>query len=278
MALQRDGTMLSLRYRVIDDYGAYLQFGYGTHGNAFSQVVGPYRINSAQARVIAVLTNKCQQGAYRGFGSEVTNFVLERMADAAAEELSIDPVALRRRNLIQPAEFPYVIPSGNVYDSGNYPAVLDEALRLFDYQAWRQKQEEARRAGPLSGDRRRNLPGAQRVQRHRVLVAEPAGHAGLHPDQLARRRRDQHRSRPARSFVKLNAPFWGNSPETVATQVVAEHCSVDPSDISVGYRGHRLGLQWHRPGRQPLHRHGHRRGRRRGPDADGQDLSASPAT
>ena len=87
VAVMNDGTITSLRMKVIDDYGAYLQFGVGHHGNAAAQLTGPYRIGSGEIDLTAVLTNKCQQGAYRGFGSEVTNFVLERMVDAAAEEL-----------------------------------------------------------------------------------------------------------------------------------------------------------------------------------------------
>src|SRR5919199_924546 len=77
LALTRDGLMKALRIRSLDDYGAYIQFGVGHHGNALAQVVGPYRIKSVQYTVTAVMTNKCQQGAYRGFGSEVNNWMLE---------------------------------------------------------------------------------------------------------------------------------------------------------------------------------------------------------
>src|SRR5918912_404376 len=87
MAAMRDGTLKSLRLRTIDDYGAYIQFGVGHHGNSLAQLVGPYRIKTAQYQVQAVLTNKCQQGAYRGFGSEVTNWMVERMVDLVAREL-----------------------------------------------------------------------------------------------------------------------------------------------------------------------------------------------
>ena len=97
-----------------------------------------------------MLTNKCQQGAYRGFGSEATNFVLERMVDAAAEELEMDPAEIRRKNFIQPDQFPYKIPTGNVYDSGNYEAVLDKALKMVDYEGWRKRQEEAGAKGGTS--------------------------------------------------------------------------------------------------------------------------------
>ena len=151
LALDADNRMIGLRCKVLDDYGAYFQFGVGHHGNALSQIVGPYRIRSVDLDVTAVLTNKCQQGAYRGFGSEVSNFVIERMVDAAVDELGLDPVEFRRRNFIRPEDFPYKIPTGNLYDSGNYGAVLDEALRLLDYDGWRRKQAEYRKQGRYVG-------------------------------------------------------------------------------------------------------------------------------
>jgi CO/xanthine dehydrogenase Mo-binding subunit len=247
LALNRDGTMLSLRYQVIDDYGAYLQFGYGTHGNAFSQVVGPYRINSVEARIIAVLTNKCQQGAYRGFGSEVSNFVLERMADAAARELGIDPIEFRRRNLIKPEEFPYVIPTGNVYDIGNYQAVLDEALRMFDIEGWRAKQEEARKEGRLIGI------GLVTCQERSVFSStefwslNPPDQPGFpltsSPEAVSMRI-----DPTGKVFIKLNAPFWGNSPETVVTQIASEALSLEPSDVAVGYADTDAGFNGTGPG------------------------------
>ena len=131
LAMMRDGTMRGIKIDVIDDYGAYIQFGVGHHGNALAQVVGPYTIGSVRYRVRAALTNKNQQGAYRGFGSEVNNWMLEQMVDKAARELGLDPVAVRRMNFIR--EFPHFIPTGNVYDSGDYERVLDYALELADY-------------------------------------------------------------------------------------------------------------------------------------------------
>ena len=85
---------------MVDDYGAYFQFGHGTHGNALAQVTGPYRIGSVDYTVQCVLTNKCQQGVFRGAGSDAGNFCLERLVDAAAQELGVDRVELRRRNFI----------------------------------------------------------------------------------------------------------------------------------------------------------------------------------
>ena len=151
LALDAANRMTALRYRVVDDYGAYFQYGLGTHGNGFSQTVGPYRIRAVGAEIYAVFTNKCQQGACRGFGSEVTNFMIERIVDAAVEELNLDPIAFRHDNFIQPDEFPYQIPTGNLYDSGNYPGALDMAQQMLGYQDWRDKQSAARTQGRYVG-------------------------------------------------------------------------------------------------------------------------------
>ena len=101
LAVMRDGTLRGIKIDTVDDYGAYIQFGVGHHGNALAQVVGPYAMTSVRYRVRAALTNKNQQGAYRGFGSEVNNWMLEQMVDKAARELGIDPVEIRRRNFIR---------------------------------------------------------------------------------------------------------------------------------------------------------------------------------
>ena len=247
LAMKRDGTILSLRFKVIDDYGAYFQFGVGHHGNAMAQVTGPYKINSVGMRLIAAFTNKGQQGAYRGFGSEVTNFLIERMVDAAADELGIDPIALRRKNLIEPHQFPYVIPTGNVYDSGNYQAVLDEALRLIGYDEWKAKQAQARAEGRCLGI------GVATCQERSVYsptewwslnpISNPGFALTSVPEGVSVRIDSS-----GKIFAQLNAPFWGNSPETVVTQVLAEQFTVDPADISIGYADSDSGFNGFGPG------------------------------
>ncbi|MCC4118467.1 xanthine dehydrogenase family protein molybdopterin-binding subunit [Aromatoleum toluclasticum] len=247
LALKRDGTMLSLRYQVIDDYGAYFQMGIGTHGNTFATVTGPYRINSVEARVIAVLTNKAQQGPWRGFGAEVSNFVLERLVDAAAHELGIDPVELRRRNLIRSDEFPYVIPTGNAYDSGDYQAALAKALEMFDYDGWRAKQAEGRKQGRHIGI------GFVTCQERSVYSAtefwflDPLNRPGFQmsssPESVLMKI-----DPTGKVFVKLNAPFWGQSPETVVTQIVAEALTVEPADIVTSFADQATGFNSVGPG------------------------------
>ena len=199
LAVTRDGIFKSIRVRVVDDYGAYFQFGHGTHGNALAQVTGPYRMASFEYSVQCVLTNKCQQGVFRGAGSDAGNFCLERLVDAAAQELSIDPVEIRRRNFIAPESFPFKTPCGNVYDSGNYAAVLDRALEMAGYAGAAPRAGRGEEGRPLHRHRHHHRPAAKRLRPHRVLVlvrqpgphhragergAEPRAHRGIHRDDV----------------------------------------------------------------------------------------------
>lgn len=245
LALDEDGTMRAIRIDVLDDYGAYLQFDTGHHGNAMAQVTGPYTIDHVDYSLTAVATNKCQQGAYRGFGSEVQNFALERLVDAAADELDRDPVELRRQNFIQPEEFPYKIPSGNMYDSGDYEAVLDKTLEMTDYEEWREKQEQAHEEGRYIGI------GVASCQERSVFSATEFWFWNDDPDfpitssaESASVKIDQ----AGNALVTLYSPFWGNSPETVAKQIVAEELSLSHDRIQVNYADTDSGLQGTGPG------------------------------
>jgi len=245
LALDADHKMTALRYRVVDDYGAYFQYGLGTHGNGFSQTVGPYKIRAVGAEIYAVFTNKCQQGACRGFGSEVTNFMIERIVDAAVAELGLDPIAFRRDNFIQPDEFPYQIPTGNLYDSGNYPGALDMALQMLGYDDWRAKQQAARTEGRYIGI------GIASCQEKGVFSATEfwmlnrvPGFALTSSPESASIKIDP----TGKAVVSLHAPCWGNSPETVAAMVLAEQLGMDPADISITYADTDHGLPGTGPG------------------------------
>jgi carbon-monoxide dehydrogenase large subunit len=243
LAVTRDGIFTSLRVRVVDDYGAYFQFGHGTHGNALAQATGPYGIRSLEYTVQCVLTSKCQQGVFRGAGSDAGNFNLERLVDAAAQELGVDPVEIRRRNFIGPDRFPFKTPQGNVYDSGDYPAVLDKALEMADVAELRRMQAEARREGRYIGiglatAHQRSVygptefwfwydtPGLTSVPESVGLALGPTGEF----------------------VVTMFSPFWGNSPETVVAQTVAEEFGIDPSQVTVAYESSQHGLPSAGPG------------------------------
>jgi carbon-monoxide dehydrogenase large subunit len=246
LALTRDGLMKSVRIRSLDDYGAYIQFGVGHHGNALAQVTGPYRIGSVEYTVTAVLTNKCQQGAYRGFGSEVNNWMLERMVDLAAKELGLDAVEIRRRNFIGKDEFPYFIPTGNVYDSGDYEAVLEKALELADLDHWRAEQAKAREEGRYIGI------GLVTCAERSVFSAtefwfwfdEPGAPVTSMPESVTLR----VGALGDITATLYSCAFWGNSPETMVAQLVAEEFGCEPQDVSVVYAGTRNGLPATGPG------------------------------
>jgi CO/xanthine dehydrogenase Mo-binding subunit len=246
LAVTRDGIFKSLRTEVIDDYGAYIHFGVGTHGNALAQFTGPYRIASAEYRLRAVLTNKTQQGAYRGFGAEVANWALERLVDKAARTLELDPAEIRRRNFIQPDQFPYHIPSGNMYDSGNYERVLDHALELLGYGDWRAEQARLRAEGRhvgigLVSCQERSVYSATEFwfwfDKPAVeMMSTPEG-VTLTADALGNL-----------TVTLYSTPFWGNSSDTMAAMLVAEEFDVDPASISIQHRGTKGGLPAAGPG------------------------------
>lgn len=245
LAVDADGTFRSLRIRTVDDYGAYFMLAIAANTNPLSQIIGPYRIGSVCYDVTAVLTNKNQQGVFRGAGADVTNWVLERLVDAAADELGIDPVALRRRNFIGTDEFPYTIPTGNVYDSGDYPAVLDRALELADLDHWRTVQADARAEGRHIG-----IGIACAQQRSTFYASEFWFHnIGAPPAFTTTPESVRMRIGPTGGIAAtLFTPGWGNSQETVVTQLIAAEFGVDPAEIAVDYAPTMHGLPSIGPG------------------------------
>ena len=141
IAARRDGTLLALRAKIYGNMGAYVR----THGglvpcSTAALLPGPYRIPNYECKIHCVVTNKTGMGTYRAPGRYESCFFRERMLDMVAADLNLDPVELRRKNLIQPEEIPYEIgitrPGANptVLDSANFPSALNRALEEFAYQ------------------------------------------------------------------------------------------------------------------------------------------------
>ena len=151
LSYRSDGAFTNLDIWAIDDQGAYPGRAPLQLAKPIGAIVGPYRIPSASYRATAVTTNKTGQVAVRGFGQAPTNFAIEAAVDAVARRLGMDRLAVRRRNFIQPDEFPYRIPSGTEYDSGDYPAVLDKAVALADLSALEAERDALRAQGMLAG-------------------------------------------------------------------------------------------------------------------------------
>ena len=152
IAVKNDGTVTALRVKLLDDLGATAE-GFGATGavKPMASFTGCYAIPVAEYDLTLVATNKLPASPYRGMGPPPHNFVLEQMMDIAARDLGIDPAEIRRRNFIPPDQFPYIIPSGNEYDSGEYEAALDKVLEMSGYEELRNEQEEARAQGRLIG-------------------------------------------------------------------------------------------------------------------------------
>ncbi|MFQ5521019.1 MAG: xanthine dehydrogenase family protein molybdopterin-binding subunit, partial [Candidatus Methylomirabilia bacterium] len=154
LAADRDGRIRGFRARVVTDAGAYsvspVTAGLEPLGAAVS-LPGPYDIPHYEYEALAVASTKCPVGAYRGVGQVMATFARERLIDLLARRLRLDPVEVRRRNLISPDRLPYTNPAGLVYDTGDYPACFEQALAVADYQALRRQVEELRDVGRWAG-------------------------------------------------------------------------------------------------------------------------------
>jgi carbon-monoxide dehydrogenase large subunit len=148
MGFRSDGTIVGMRCRIVGDAGAYGGFGGALVGGPTRWMAqGVYRIPKISFHSAAALTNTTPMGAFRGAGRPEAAAFLERMMDLAASELEIDPVELRRKNLLRPDEFPYSTVMGMTYDTGDYDLPLREALRIAGYDELRAEQEARRRQG-----------------------------------------------------------------------------------------------------------------------------------
>jgi 2-furoyl-CoA dehydrogenase large subunit len=151
LAFDADGTIRSMRLRALDDVGAYAGRSPLQLGKPVGAIVGPYRIASVAYEAISVMTNKTPQEAVRGFGQAPTNYAIETGIDKVARFLKLDRVELRRRNLIAKHEFPYLIPSGTHYDSGDYATVLGKALAAAPLADIEAQRDALRAQGLLAG-------------------------------------------------------------------------------------------------------------------------------
>jgi len=151
VAFDDGGVIRSMKLRALDNVGAYAGRSPFQLGKPISAIVGPYRFKSVQYRAIAVTSNKTVQEAVRAFGQSPTNYAIERAVDEVARHRGLDRVEVRRRNLIRTDEFPYLIPSGTTYDSGDYHAVIEKVLARADYASLVAERDRLRGERLLAG-------------------------------------------------------------------------------------------------------------------------------
>jgi carbon-monoxide dehydrogenase large subunit len=152
LAAKRDGTMLGLKLKLIQDLGAYHQLLTPIIPTlSVLMMPGLYRFQNISADIVGVFTNCVPTDAYRGAGRPEATHGIERMVDVLAAELKMDPVELRVKNFVRAEEFPFATPTGLFYDSGDYEKPLRKALEEVEYTKLRVEQAKARAEGKLMG-------------------------------------------------------------------------------------------------------------------------------
>jgi carbon-monoxide dehydrogenase large subunit len=153
LALDENGRVLALRVSSLANVGAYAT----PAGVVIQLLIGPwvstsiYDIQTIDIRIAAVLTNMAPTGAYRGAGRPEAIYIIERLMDAAARKIGLDPADVRRRNMIQPEQMPYKNPMDKTYDSGAFASIMDQALVLADWNGFADRYAGARKRGRLRG-------------------------------------------------------------------------------------------------------------------------------
>jgi len=153
LALDERGKFLALRVRNVGNLGAYVgAVGANIPTQNFTRCLpGMYDIRHINVSARCAFTNTIPTAPYRGAGRPEASYVLERVVDEAARITGIDPVKLRRRNLIKKSQMPYKTAVGTTYDSGDFEPILDQALALANYDGFKQRRREAQRRGKYRG-------------------------------------------------------------------------------------------------------------------------------
>jgi aerobic carbon-monoxide dehydrogenase large subunit len=218
LALDRGGIFLALRITIRLNVGAYLtprSAGPGT--NNVGGVAGVYRTPAIHHETIGVYTHTTPTGPYRGAGRPEATYAIERVIDVAARELGVDPVELRRRNLIPPSAMPFKTGLVFTYDCGDFARGMDMALGLADHAGFAKRRAQAREQGKLRG-----LGIANAIE----VAGGP--YTSVNPDTA------EIRVNPDGSVTVLSgSTSMGQGNETAFAQIVADRLGVPPARISV---------------------------------------------
>lgn len=235
MAAKKDGTITGVRYRIIDNVGAYIRAPEpGTIFRPFGNYTGAYKFRNVELDLTAVMTNKVPTGPNRGYSCGQLYHALERAVDKVAEALKMDPADVRLKNLLEPEQFPYTTPTGGYYDVGNYPAVFKKLLESADYAKLRREQEEFRKQGKLVG-----LGFCVAIDPSASNMGYMS--VGLDPESKKKELPKSGNGEAATITidyggsitVTLNTAPQGQGHETVAAQIVADEFGCSPHDVKV---------------------------------------------
>jgi len=229
LAVARDGQMLGVRVKMLSDQGYAYADAQPSKFKAglFHIVTGSYDMPAAHIVCDGAYTNKAPGGvAYRcSFRITEASYLIERLVQNAAMELGMDPAELRRRNFIQPEQFPYTSATGFVYDSGDYEAAMDKALDMAGYGDLRAEQERRRTEGGM-------LLGIGLASMTEALGAGPSRDYDI----LGIKMFDSAELRvhpTGKAILKLGVRHQGQGHETTFAQIVAHELGIPPDDILV---------------------------------------------
>jgi carbon-monoxide dehydrogenase large subunit len=226
---EADGTFLALDADVHINAGAYSLWPTGAFAEAAMaarNLPGPYRIQNLRARNWTVATNKAPLGPYRGVARPGACFAIERMVDEAAAELGIDPLELRRRNIVTSAELPYDTAGGMKLDTGDYIASLNACETLLDRETWRARQAQGE-------------PDGRKIGIGFAFYTEQSGHGTAEWTRRKSRVVPGYETSTARMLpdgtmqLLVGIQSHGQGMETTLAQIAAHELGIDPKDISV---------------------------------------------
>jgi 2-furoyl-CoA dehydrogenase large subunit len=230
-AVNDDGEVLGLKIHDTDDVGGSVSTLTIHFTNKLNNLFNTYRVQNLRLEGRSVLTNKCPVVPNRGIGKPGMCFIWERMMDRVAQELGLDQVAVRRRNLVTKDQFPYTTPNGNIIGSGDYEGLLDRALKNIGYDEIRKRQTE--RGGPAGtllgvGVVIGLEPGGRNAARDMAIFPKSRQMPGAGGVEGATVKIEKNGS----VVFTLGAPSCGQSHETTAAQIVADVLGVPPDRIS----------------------------------------------
>jgi aerobic carbon-monoxide dehydrogenase large subunit len=213
LALDAEGRFLGLRAKTLANVGAYVSSDrnlLATFSNVVT-LVGVYAFPAAHVEVLSVLTNTNSTAPYRGAGRPEATYVLERLIDDAGRELGLDPVELRRKNLIPASAMPYKTPLGVSYDCGDFPKNMEDALKVADVAGFAARREASRARGLLRG-----IGIVNAIERA----------AGPQPEFA-----EVRFSPSGTATILMGSKNQGQNHETTFKQILHERLGIDPKDV-----------------------------------------------
>ena len=234
-AVKKDGTILGLKDKAMDNTGGYIRApepgcAYRSTGNH----TGAYQIRNLDREVMVVGTNKCLTAPNRGYTCQELYFSVERLVDMVASELKMDPAEVRFKNMIQADQFPYTTATGGVYDAGDYPKAFQMALDKIDYKNMRKEQAKARKEGRYIGIGLATVvdPSVTNIA-YVTLALTPEQRAKGHPKSGSGESVIVKLDPLGKAHVIACTNPQGQGHETVISQIVADELGIDPDDVTV---------------------------------------------